>query len=345
MKSIFTVLIICGLYNVSHCQSKDRKYYADMSNALGFAYGIELNNQYIQEFLPELAAKAKLAQGDFIMAHGESIESIENELATFQDITPATIKTQYTNPIINQIEPNSLTQKESSKYLENFNDEVIMGRKEVFTPFVKTLLRNNPSYRKTPAKEFLNNYREIFYSNGHSKSSGVNLSIEYPTSWISEPGIKSNLLQKFKTDNNLCIAGITIQNRSIETNNHSSNMTKEELEYILSMDYTNELVKEYFALELGRKNIDEVRLKNINDFNYEHTVIDGQSTMIMETTGEIQNEYHESRVYISFYHIVYKNHLITLSYMINSAIGDLDSEIEKYKPLYQLMASSLKFTD
>tara|TARA_B100000035_G_scaffold313928_1_gene328796 strand:+ start:974 stop:2026 length:1053 start_codon:yes stop_codon:yes gene_type:complete len=340
---ILTILIITPV--LTNAQTKDREYYLDISKALGYSYGIEMTNNLIQEKFTDLSKKALMARLEFNLAHEKAIVAMENEIATKMDMGKTEFKTQILNQISTQFNLDNFSYSQANEYLKKFKTERIFGEDELYKNFVQILLRHNPRYKEIPAREYLNNYREKFTSNNHKKSKGLNLSIEYPKSWINQEGKRPNILQLIKSYDGSCSMTILIKDFIAEMGLDKSTLTKEERDYIYSDAFANEINKDVFNYDYGRDYANGMGLEAIADYSFEKTKIDGQPAMLIKASGKVKRGMVDMRVFTINYLIIYKNYMIIVGFMINSYDENLPEQKKKYELLSELISSSLIFTD
>lgn len=333
------------LLSTANAQTKDREYYLDISKAIGYSYGIEITNNLIQEKFSDLSKNALMAQLEFNLAHGKAVVAMENEIATKMDMGKTEFKTQMLNQISTQFNLDNFSYSQANEYLKKFKPERIFGEDELYNNFVQILLRHNPRYNKIPAKEYLNNYRNKFTSNNHKKSKGLNLSIEYPTSWINQEGKRPNILQLIKSYDASCNMTILIKDIIVGMGVDKSTLSKEERDYIYSDAFADEMINDVFTYDYGREYVDGMGLEAVADFSYEKTKIDGQSAMLVKASGKLKRGILDMRVFAINYLIIYENYMINVGFMINSYDENLPEEKKKYELLCELISSSLIFTD
>ncbi|MDB2571768.1 hypothetical protein N9X82_04780 [Polaribacter sp.] len=340
---ILTIIIITPF--LTNAQPKDREYYLDISKALGYSYGIEISNNLIQEKFSDLSKKALMAQLEYNLAHKKAIVAMENEIATKMDMGKTEFKTQMLNQISTQLNLDNFSFSQANEYLKKFKTERIFGEDELYKNFVQILLRHNPRYKEIPAREYLNNYREKFTSNNHKKSKGLNLSIEYPTSWINQEGKRPNILQLMKSYDGSCNMTILIKDIIAEMGLDKSTLTKEDRDYLYSGAFADEMNNDVFNYDYGREYVDGIGLEAIADYSFEKTKIDGQPAMIVKASGKVKRGMVDIRVFTINYIIIYKNYMVFVGFMINSYDENLPEEKKKYELLSELISSSLIFTD
>jgi hypothetical protein len=343
-KMILFLLLMLFASNV-YSQTKDLEYYLDISKALGYSYGIEITNKLIQEKFSDLSKKSMMAQLEFNLAHEKAIDAMEDEMAIIMDIGKTEFKNQILNQISTQFDIDNFSYSEASEYLKDFKPERIFGEDELYNNFVQILLRHNPRYKAVPVKEFLNNHREKFTSNNHAKSKGLNLSIEYPTSWIKQEGKRPNILQLIKSYDTSCNLTILIKDILVEMGMDKSTLSKEDRDYIYSDAFANEMINDVFTYDYGREYVDGMGLEAVADYSYDKTKIDGQPAMLVKASGKLKRGIVDMRVYTINYLILYENYMVNVGFMINSYGDNLEAEKKKYELLCELISSSLIFTE
>ena len=326
-------------------QVKDQDYYLDISKALGYSYGIELTNNLIQEKFTDLSKKAMMSQMEFEFAHKAAVIAMEEEISDKMGVDKSAFKEEILDQIWQQYDINSITYEEAANYLDNFKEERIFGKDDLFNNFVQILLRHNPRYKQNPSIEFSKNYREIFTSNHHQKSKGLNLSIEYPKSWISQEGKRPNIIQLIKSYDESCNFTILVKDVLAEMDIDKSTLSKGERDYIYSDEFSNDMFKEVCTYDYGKEYIDGIGLEKISDFSFDKTKIDGQPTMLVQAAGNLKRGTFDIRVFTMHYLIFYENYMINVGFMISSNEGNLSKEKDKYEILCGLIASSIIITD
>lgn len=345
MDRIKWIVIFIVLWSSVNAQTKDREYYLDISKALGYSYGVELTNNLIQKKFTDLSKKAMMAQLEFKLAHEKAIIAMEEEISLKMQIDKTEFKEQLLDQLSNQYDLSAFTHYEAAEYLNNFKEERIFGKHDLYNNFVQILLRHNPIYIKIPAKEFLNNYREKFTSNNHVKSKGLNLSIEYPTSWIKQEGKRPNILQLIKSYDASCNLTILIKDILTEMGMDKSTLSKEDRDYIYSDAFADEMITDVFTYDYGREYVDGMGLEAVSEYSYDKTKIDGQPAMLVKASGNLKRGIVDMRVFTINYLIIYENYMINVGFMINSYNENLAEEKKKYEVLCELIASSLIITD
>lgn len=335
----FFLMFVCPY--LCNSQSKDDRYFLDISKSLGYAYGIKLSNDIIIEKYPDLSKKALLAHHDFNSFHKKAIENMEKEFFKKVKINREEYIDRFIDQIADQYNVNNISHFDANEYLKNFKEEKILGNHELYAEFVSILLRHNPVYTSFPTKEFTDGFRTRFDSDKHSKSKGLNLSIEYPKSWISQEGKRPNVLTLVKSYDGLCVVSLVIKDILSEMGTDINDLSKEDLKYIRSGEFEMEIYNEILDDKYGRELIKEVGLEKVADYSFERTKIDGQPTIVIAASGNLKRALGEANVYTINHLVIYRNYVISINSIISSFGSDLYSEKKKYEMLCKLIANSL----
>ena len=345
MNRVKWIIIFIGLWSSAKAQIKDREYYLDISKALGYSYGIELQNNLIQKKFTDLSKKAMMVQLEFNLANEKAIIAMEEEISLKMQIDKTELKKLFLDTLSNKFDLSAFTYDEAEEYLNNFKEERIFGKHDLYNNFVQILLRNNPMYENIPAKEFLDNYREKFTSNNHLKSKGLNFSIDYPTSWIKQEGKRPNILQLIKSFDASCHMTIIIEDILTKMGMDKSTLSNEYREYIHSDTFAIEMINNVYTYENGRKFVDGMGLEAVSEYTYDKAKIDGQPAILVKASGNTKSGIVDMRVFTINYIIIFENYLIKLGFVINSYDENLPEQKKKYEMLCELIASSLVITD
>jgi hypothetical protein len=345
MKNIFFIVILLSLSHLGVSQTKDRDYYLDLSKALGYSYGIELTNDIIKVKFPDLAKKALMAQLDFNLAHGKSVEWIVDEISQVMNLSENEFKKQLISKIGGQFDLENFSHSEADGHLRNFKEERIKGNHELYQEFVQILLRHNPIYKSNPAKEYLNGYRTVLNTDNHPKSKGLNVSIEYPKSWLEQEGKRPNIVKLIKSYDGSCNITILIKDLISEMGAETANLSKEDLKYFKSHEFAMEMYNDVFTHSYGKEIITAMGLEEVADYSFNKTKVDGQPAMSAKASGKIKRGIVDMRVYTINYMIIYKNYAVNIGSMISGLDGNLDDQKNKYEMLSDLIVSSLIFKD
>ena len=189
---------------------------------------------------------------------------------------------------------------EATAYLHNFEEERIKGNHELYGDFVGILLSHNTYYQSNPAKEFLDDYKNIFHTDNHSKSKGLNISISYPKSWSSQEGKRPNIITLIQNSNKDCLATLVVGDLLSGMGVTYSSLSNDDIEYLKSPEFANEMLNEFddpkeYLLSAG--------LKNVTDTDSKRTTIDSQPAIIIKGRGNKSTVLADMDVYMINYMI------------------------------------------
>ena len=135
MDRIKWIIIFIVFWNSLNAQTKDREYYLDISKALGYSYGVELTNNLIQEKFIDLSKTALMAQIEFELAHENAIFAMEKEISLKMQIDKTEFKEKLLDQLSNQYDLSAFTHYEAENYLNNFKEERIFGKHDLYNNF------------------------------------------------------------------------------------------------------------------------------------------------------------------------------------------------------------------
>ncbi len=341
MKQIIFIFLILLNFCDAKSQQKDKQYFVDMSKALGYAYGIKMSNDKIVERFPDLATRATLAEMDFNIEHGEAVKKIENELSATYNLTVEELKSRIFKQLIAEYNSIGANHDEAKAFLTHFKEERIKGNHEIYTEFVSILLRHNPNYNSLPFAEFADGYLSRFDSDNHPKSKGLNLSLEYPKSWIAQEGKHPNILTTLKSYDGSCYTMILVKDLAQEILAHEQ-VDSDSLHSFLA---ENKNFTAIFTPEYVTEFIKENGLENIENYTYEESKLEGQPTIIVKSAGKLTRGSREMQAYNVSYLIFYKKYVINITSMIINKGDNFEEEKNKYIPLSEMIHSSLILKD
>lgn len=338
---LFIVLLILNLTLFS--QTKDQEYYSDIGKAMGYYLGMELTLDLIVEKYPPLSREAMIAKMNLKIAHEKSMENMEAiyEQASGEDID--VFKDKIINKVLTEYDYANFSSFEATTYLHNFEEERIKGNHELYGDFVGILLSHNSYYQSNPAKEFLDDYKNIFHTDNHSKSKGLNISISYPKSWSSQEGKRPNIITLIQNSNKDCLATLVVGDILSEMGVTYSSLLNEEKEYLKSGEFANEMINEF---EDPKEYLLSIGLKNVTDTDSKRITIDSQPAIIIKGRGNKSTVLADLDVYMISYIIIYEYYMINIGFMISlNEQDDPQDHINKYDLLTKLIGGSLIIKD
>jgi len=343
MKKLVLIIVLLILNLTLFSQTKDKEYYTDIGKAMGYYFGMELTLDLIVEKYPTLSREAMNAKMNLKIAHEKSIEYIASiyEEASGKNID--VFKNEIINKVLAEYDYANFSSNEATAYLYNFEEERIKGNHELYGDFVAILLSHNTYYQSIPAKEFLDDYKNIFHTDNHSKSKGLNISISYPKSWSSQEGKRPNIITLIKNSNNDCLVTLVVGDILSEMGVTYSSLSNEDIEYIKSAEFANEMLNEF---EDPKEYLLSAGLKNVTDTDSKRTTIDSSPAIIIKGRGNRSTVLADLDVYMINYMIIYEYYLIHIGVMITlNEQDDTQEHINNYDLLSKLIANSLIIKD
>jgi len=343
MKKQILIIFLLILNLTLFSQTKDKEYYTDIAKAMGYYLGMELTLDLIVEKYPELSREAMIAKMNLKIAHEKSLENMESiyEQASGENVDA--FKNEIINKILTEYDYANFSSYEATAYLHNFEEERIKGNHELYGGFVGILLSHNSYYQSNPAKEFLDDYKNIFHTDNHSKSKGLNISISYPKSWSSQEGKRPNIITLIQNSNKDCLATLVVGDLLSEMGVTYSSLSNEDIEYLKSAEFANEMINEF---EDPKEYLLSAGLENITDTDSKRITIDSQPAIIIKGRGNKSIVSADLDVYMINYIIIYEYYMINIGVMISlNEQVDPQEHINKYDLLSKLIASSLIIKD
>lgn len=343
MKNLLLIIVLLILNLTLFSQTKDKEYYSNIGKAIGYYLGMELTLDLIVEKYPPLSREAMIAKMNLKIAHEKSMENMEAiyEQASGEDID--IFKNKIINKVLTEYDYANFSLFEATKYLHNFEEEKIKGNHELYEDFVRILLSHNSYYQSNPAKEFLDDYKNIFHTDNHSKSKGLNISISYPKSWSSQQGKRPNIITLIQNSNKDCLATLAVGDILSEMGVTYASLLNEDIEYLKSGEFANEMINEF---EDAKEYLFSVGLKNVTDTDSKRITIDGQPAIIIKGRGNKSTVLADLDVYTISYIIIYEYYMINIGFMISlNEQDDPQDHINKYDLLTKLIAGSLIIKD
>jgi hypothetical protein len=338
---ILFVLIMLILPCVSLGQIRDKDYYHKVAQGLGYYYGVEISIIAISQKYPDLAKRAQLCELNFQLAHKGAKDELEKVFAKYYDNDEHTFRDVIMTEADKRFDINSLTYKESVDFLNNFDNERINGSSGIYGDFIDILLSHNPTYLAIPAKEFLNGYRKKLETEGHPKSKGLNLSIEYPRSWKKKEGNRPNIIYNISNNKGSCTMTFLCRDILAEMKSKGITASKEEIQYIKSKEYSEELLNTTFTLDYVKEFLESTGIENLKEHEYKKTKVDGQPALVMSATGFFAIEDIKMDVRSINYIVIFENYIINIGAMINGLENNLTDERKKVEPLIQFIINSI----
>jgi hypothetical protein len=178
---------------------------------------------------------------------------------------------------------------------------------------------------------FLGGQKTKYFTEGHPKAKGINISIEYPSSWQRSEGERPNIVQKFRGG---ASAGLV----------PSCHILIKDLPSFMKLFSTEELSDEMFAQDALKEMIPE----GATFIKGEQTKYDGQPGAWMTYMGRAERAGARTEMYILQHMFLYSGKLIMLQCAVVGFAGSgatVEQEFTRYLPLFQLLGNSIVIHD
>ena len=319
-----TILLFLLFYiPQSHAFTLTNPIVKDMSQSYGYYLGQTHVLNVIQKKHPSLSNKAQMTKLTFDSIFLSSIENIDFLLTELDKNEWEGIKQGIRNQIP-KIDTSNLTKQNSINFIEEVKKRALG---EIESPVIETLLLFNPAYEKQPVKEFNDEFRQKFSSDGTGKAKGVQFSIEFPKSWASKAGNRPNIVRKFISENGRGFEMIMVLIK---------NLPLVEGEKVTSQDM-EELLKSNGIMGFAPPNS---IYKNSGPLT-----IEGQPGFWLSYSGETSRARLKVTTEAILYTIYYGNKMIQIQCQIGGVEDTHQKKNQKdfkiYEPLFDLVANSL----
>ena len=331
-------LIIAFSQNAASSASKE-PIYVDLTKALGFIMGQRFSLNRIKDEYPTLSLQVKMAELEFNSTFGVSEKNIEKELkGLFKDRYSefiSTMRKQLDNTLKSQL----ITQDVAVQFLEEVK---LRAAGEIPSPMLETLLIYQ--FKEKPVNELLRGFKTIYRTNGHPKSKGLDLQIEYPRSWSEREGNRPNVIKYFGSNNGRGPAGVLIMTRDLVKEDQGE-LTRQEIKALETIEGSKELALEVFSESSLIEMANGMGMSNVRSINTKRIVIDRWPGAVLDFIGDAQRLDLNITMYNRMYVAIYKNYMIFLQCQVtkmpNETAEELNNKISQFDPLFRLMANSL----
>ena len=306
--------------------SKTKTSYIELQKTYTFCKGQEFSLKKIEKKYPDLRDKVFMARSKFNSKYGTSLKTITDILMKNKKYF-IKYDTKLNN-IFKQMELNP--KNELLDFIKKVEDRAT-GKIE--SPIIETLLMYNPMYNKYPEKEWKDNFKKTFKSDGTGKAKGIPFEISVPQSWKSKAAWRPNIVRKFINQNGHGTVAVMVKIINLKIPKDLKFTKNEIIEYVI----TNKIMKTTY---------EDAILKDYGRFE-----IENQPGYWQRINMNIQRGKAKANMEILEYHIVYKNKKISISFnagiIYNKNITKEQQLVEfnKYKPIFTQILNSFILTD
>ena len=327
-KFIFSILLLLIITrnvfsqaNESLVKPKNKRIIQAYGFILGQNYSLDkINSEY-----PQLKSQIEIAQLEFNSTFGKAVDSLKcylinsNGEAKFNEFEKK-LKIEINKLFGEQL----ITEKIAISYLEEVKSR---AKGNIPTPVLETLLTFQ--FYDNPEQEFLLGFTNVFKTNGHPKSNNTNWNIRVPKSWKSEEAERPNIIQKFTSD-----YGSGFQNIMIMAIEFNSNKKLNYINYETNDFFTKENMVKYIPEEAKFISFSNIKIENKTGGMLEYEIITERLGLKL-------------KLRVVEFMFVDRNKLCILKGNVGSENIDYDLSplMEKFRPLYKLVANSIVLKD
>jgi hypothetical protein len=323
MKYITQILIFLFIHLIhveSFAQLKESEL-NDVFQTYGFVKGQEYSLNKIKEKYPQFAVDVIKSKAKFDSSFKQSVNNLETEL---KQLIGEEYFADYKISMYKELEKLISQQKLSEKDILLFLDEVSKRADgNMQNPILHYLLHYK--FKESPHQEFLQDYNQEFFTKGHSKSKGTDIKLKVPISWKAKEADRPNIIQKFVSRNGNGTSTIMLIVKDIPLK-PGEKFTETEIEEFFIESEMKEMIPDGSKyISFKKENYDQHKGGAL-EFYHEQT---NMGLLIGMRT--IQNLF------------IYEDKM----YFLQCSVGGkadrsiLDSEMEKYRLLFNLVAGSL----
>jgi hypothetical protein len=321
-----TALIVFGQTSNDLIEPK----YEKVGEAYGYLRGQEYSLDAIKDEFPQLERSIWKARKSFESTFGKSKEGMQLYLTEYLGPDNFSKFDEYlTSELIRTLGNQIYTVEEAISFISEVESR---AKGNIPSPVLETLLSFQFSER--PQDELIMGFTTVFKTKGHPKSKNTDWQIKVPKSWIAEEADRPNIIQKFRSGFGAGHQTIMLMVKEIPLTNEYEITTKEVDHIFVEHVFTEEAMKDWVPVG-GRF----ISFKQMTFDNNIGCMIEFESA-----TDRLDIEIRTRAVQFVFIRD-------TKIYMLSCAVSsekndtDLSLEMEKYLPLFLLVANSIVVND
>jgi hypothetical protein len=209
---------------------------ADLAKTLGFCLGQRTGLQLVGERFPKLAHKTTLGRLNWGAVFKDAEANVEARLKSLygKDWPETRAKMIAEFDSMTRQQDQNLTADSANEFLDLVQER---AKGNIESPIREVLLASHPSFIKSPEVEFARGFTNTYSSKGHSKSTGVEVTLKYPVSWIRQEGDRPHIVQKWTSD-----AGHGSDILMLQIHRLPAVPTKAELADMFTEDFAKEMI-------------------------------------------------------------------------------------------------------
>lgn len=311
-----------------------------IAETLAFARFINYSLVEIKNTHPSLSSKVDEAYRDFNKYHGGAIQKLNDYMADYLGMSQRELDIYFEGYAKRAIGDEEVSILEARDFLYDFENMFIKGKDDTSENYVYVLLHLNDNYNKNPEFEFIDGFTEILSTRYLPNSHRLDLSIEHPYTWdyMDVSGTQATVMITSIDEDNA--VGITIQDLLAGSNIDKRDLTEEDIEYLESVDFRDEVFGEMKAPVSNKQFLKGAGFGNLREFSHRVVTIENNPAIELKTYGDSWFNFIERDFHMTYYIVFYKHYLVHLMFMTMEGDEPLSTNIEKYEKLNNLILKS-----
>jgi hypothetical protein len=317
-------LTIINVYGQTTDNFKKPKY-KRVIEAYGYITGQEYSLNRIKKEFPQYEMSVLKSQISFNSTFGKSKERMNKYFAEY--LGQNEFK-EYNEKLITEIQKLLGKQTFTEELATNFISEVENRAKgNIISPILETLL--SFQYADRPEGELLDGFTTIFKTKGHIKSRNTDWQIKVPKSWKAEEADRPNIIQKFMSD--------------YGDGNHSIMLMVKEIPLPNGYKFSNQELNDFFT----EKEIKAIVPEGGKFISFTKMTLDNNIGGMLEIEKTMSRLDFKIKIRMVEFIFIRGNKM----YILQGTVGsektetDLAIEMQKYLPLYKLVANTIVVND
>ncbi len=320
IKLVPLIFFSFSLFGQSSINIKKPKF-ERVCQALGYLVGQEYSITYLKNKFPQLRYNLLKPEMNFNSTFGKSKSNITDYLLNYLEEDKIN---DFNNKVITEIQNKVPMEDYSEEFAINFIEELEKrANGNIPSPILETLL--SFQYKDRPEQEFFTGFTYTYRTKGHLKSKKTDWQIRVPKSWRAKEAERPNIIQTFVNDygdgiNNIMLMVMDIP---VAKGTKFSNKDKNEL-----------FSKNGIKIMIPQ----DARFVSFSKMNIENNI--GGMLEIEQTSTRLDSKIKLRMVQFMFIRGL-KMYMLSGSVSTSNIDDDLGVEMEKYLPLYKLVANSI----
>ena len=296
-----------------------------VSQALAYCAGQEYSINYIKNQFPQLGYNLLKPEMDFNLTFGKSKSGMEDYLSNY--LGEDKLK-DFNDNIISEIQKKMTIQTYNEEIAINFIEELKKRTNgNIPSPILETLL--SFQYVDSPNREFLAGFTTAFKTKGHAKSKNTDWQISVPKSWRAMEAEMPNIIQSFTDD--------------FGDGLHSINLMVKDIPLPKGTKFSNQEKNDFFTEKKIKILVPkEAKFISFSKMTFKSNI--GGMLEIEQTVSQLDIKIKMRIVQFTFIRGS-KIYFLIGKVIASNFDDDLAPEMEKYLPLFRLVANSIVVND